>query len=68
MYTPPHNRENDRAKILAFVREYPFATLVTTRNGNLKATHLPVMIDTRDDEIILSAHLAKANDQWRDFG
>ncbi len=68
MYTPIHNRETDRAKIIAFMREYPFATLVTTRDGNMTATHLPVLIDDQNDQVFLTAHLARANVQWRDFG
>lgn len=67
MYTPVHNRETDREKIIAFMRAYPFATLVTTHNEKISATHLPVLIDTRDETIFLQAHLAKANTQWMDF-
>jgi transcriptional regulator len=74
MYTPIHNRETDREKIIAFMREYPFATLVTTRDGKITATHLPVLIETRgaetaedSPELCLVAHIARANVQWRDF-
>lgn len=78
MYTPVHNRETDRAKIVEFMREYPFAILITTRDGKMTATHLPVLIDERSmertpfrsdesSEIFLVAHLARANTQWMDF-
>lgn len=67
MYTPAHNKESDRAKIIAFLREYPFATLVTSRGDKLTATHLPVLVDERDAELVLVAHLARANTQWADF-
>jgi transcriptional regulator len=67
MYTPPHNREPDRAKIIAFMQAYPFATLVTTRADKISATHLPVLIDERGDEVFICAHLARANAQWHDF-
>lgn len=50
MYTPIHNRESDRAKIVEFMREYPFATLVTARGGKITATHLPVLIDEQDSQ------------------
>ncbi|HEY6042069.1 MAG TPA: FMN-binding negative transcriptional regulator [Anaerolineae bacterium] len=68
MYTPAHNRETNQARIVAFMREFSFATLVTAREANIKATHLPFMIEERGAKLILSAHLARANDQWRDFG
>ena len=61
MYTPPHNREPYRAKIIAFMREYPFATLVTTRDEKLSATHLPVLIDERGEHLFITAHVAKVN-------
>lgn len=67
MYTPAHNREPDRQKILEFMRSYPFATLVTTRDGNINATHLPVLIHDEEHGLELVAHLARANAQWRDF-
>lgn len=67
MYTPPHNRETDRAKIISFMRAFPFATFVTTREGKISATHLPVLIEERDETIFVTAHLAKANSQWADF-
>jgi transcriptional regulator len=67
LYTPPHNRERDRAKILAFMRAYRFATLVTACDDAPKATHLPFVIEECDDAIQLIAHLAKANEQWRDL-
>lgn len=67
MYIPPHNRETDRAKIIAFMQAYPFATLVTTRADSISATHLPVLIDERDNDLFITAHFAKANAQWHDF-
>ena len=67
MYTPLHNRETDRAEIVAFMRAYPFATFITTRDAKISATHLPVLIEERDEIIFLTAHLAKANTQWMDF-
>ncbi len=67
MYVPFHNRETDRTKIIAFMREYPFVTLVTMRDGKMTATHLPTLIDERGEELWIVAHLARANSQWNDF-
>ena len=67
MYTPKHNRETDRAKIISFMRAYPFATFVTTRAEKITATHLPVLIDEHDGDIFVTAHLARGNVQWMDF-
>lgn len=67
MYTPKYFAESDRDKLLAFMREYNFAVLVTAGDGRPEATHLPFIIETRGDKVILLAHMAKANPQWRRF-
>lgn len=68
MYTPRHNRVDDRDARLAFMREHSFAALVT-RDGEagLRATHLPFLIVDGADGLRLIAHLARANPQWQDF-
>ena len=67
MYTPRHNRMEDRAELLAYMRAYSFATLATSGPGGLTATHLPFVIEEDGGSITLLAHMAKANPQWRDF-
>ncbi len=67
MYIPKHNREEDHDKLLAFMRAYSFATLVTAHAAFPRATHLPFLIETDGETIRLIAHMAKANEQWRDF-
>jgi transcriptional regulator len=67
MYTPKFFIENDQDKLLAFMREYNFAVLVTAENERPEATHLPFIIETRGDKLILLAHMAKANQQWKQF-
>jgi transcriptional regulator len=67
MYTPPLFIEDDPSALLAFMREYNFAVLVTTENDRPEATHLPFIIEERGDKFILLAHMAKANPQWRQF-
>lgn len=68
MYTPAHNRIEDRAALLAYMRAYSFATLASAGPAGLTATHLPFVIEEEGGEIRLLAHMAKANSQWRDFG
>ena len=67
MYIPKFFVEEDEEKLLAFMREYNFATLVTAENDFPTATHLPFIIEKRDEKIILLAHLAKANLHWKQF-
>lgn len=71
MYTPNYFVEADEEKLLAFMREFSFATLVSVgsaANDLPAATHLPFIIEKNGDKLILSAHMAKANLQWKEFG
>ena len=67
MYVPKHNQFEDRAALLAYMREYSFATLATSGAGGLTATHLPFVIEEEGGRIALLAHMARANPQWRDL-
>lgn len=67
MYVPSQNRMDDRAEQLAFMRQYSFATLVTSDSGGLRATHLPFTVAERDGAPRLLAHLARANPQSAHF-
>lgn len=67
MYTPKYFAESDTEELAAFMREYNFAVLVTAGDGRTEATHLPFIIETRGEKVILLAHMAKANPQWRQF-
>jgi transcriptional regulator len=65
VYIPEFNREKDRTTILAFMRANPFAILVSNVDGIPFATHLPVLIDDADDQIVVQGHMAKANAHWK---
>ena len=67
MYIPKYFAETDEENLLAFMREYNFATLVTAAGDFPTAAHLPFIIEKRDEKIVLSAHMAKANLQWQQF-
>jgi len=69
MYAPAHNRVEDRAQCIAFMREYNFAALVTGSAAHgLQATHLPFIVCDEAQPLRLLAHMAQANPQWQDFG
>src|ERR1700755_3114693 len=67
MYIPKFFAETDFENLLAFMREFNFATLVSAENNYPAATHLPFVIEKREDKLILFAHMAKANLQWKEF-
>lgn len=66
MYVPLHFRFSEHADIVAFMRRFNFATIVTQVKGLPFATHLPFVIEeTAAGEVRLLAHFAKANPQWK---
>lgn len=67
MYIPPYYKENDELKLIEFMQAYNFATLISTNNSNICATHLPFVIEKRGAKLILVCHMAKANPQWEVF-
>ena len=67
MYIPPYYKESDEHKLIEFMSEYNFATLISTDSSNICATHLPFLIEKRGDRLILVSHMAKANPQWQSF-
>jgi transcriptional regulator len=68
MYIPKAFREDDLETLYALMRNYNFATLITTQNGVPLASHLPFLLDTqRGPYGTLMAHMARANPQWQTF-
>ena len=65
MYIPPLNRVEDRQAINAFIHAHGFATVITNTVGNAMASHLPVLLD--EETNMLRSHMARANDQWKQF-
>ncbi len=69
MYIPAHFREDDLATLQALMREYSFATLVSTGDkGAPIATPLPFLLESEPAPYgTLKAHMALGNPQWRTF-
>ena len=68
MYISPIFKNEDQKSITEFIHQNGFALLISQVTGRPWATHLPVML-TKDDQgrDILVGHIAKANNQWKDF-
>ena len=67
MYLPQHFKE-DRPEILgAFMREHPFATLVSLGADGLIGSHLPMLWDPAPAPFgTLTGHIARPNPQGKD--
>ena len=60
MYNPKAFRMEDPHHIEAFLKDNPFAVLITTDDGRIHATHLPIL---RFKDGKLYGHMAKVNPQ-----
>jgi transcriptional regulator len=67
MYSPPYNRVEGRAEVLAFMRANNFPVLVSGTGGVLHASHLPVTVHDAGSQIVIDMHMAKNNPQWKEF-
>jgi transcriptional regulator len=69
MYIPKLYREEDREKILAFLRQNNFPALVTYDGEKPIATHLPVEVfEGEGGALTVFGHMSRANPQWKSFG
>ncbi|RAJ26320.1 FMN-binding negative transcriptional regulator [Pedobacter cryoconitis] len=63
MYIPKQFEFEDEAEKIAFMKQYSFATMVTTKAGVPIATQLPFLVTQNSGKLVLSAHFALANEQ-----
>jgi transcriptional regulator len=66
MYTPKIYQDNDFESIRKFIQENGFGILVSLTEGQLWATHIPMMLS--EDGTKLIGHMSRGNKQWKDFG
>jgi transcriptional regulator len=76
MYIPKLYREEDREKIIEFLKQNNFPALVTHDGEKPIATQLPVeVVETKDSGqrtedagLRIYGRMSRANPQWRSFG
>ncbi len=61
MYPPPHHQSQDKQKMIALIKQYPFATLVSAANGSPFITHIPIIYNDESGKLV--AHIDKFNPQ-----
>lgn len=67
MYISKLYREEDRAKILEFLRQNEFATLVTYDGEKPAASHLLMEVVEAGGELFINGHMSRANSLWKAF-
>jgi transcriptional regulator len=65
MYLPPQF-QGDRLQAAALIKDYPFASLISTDDAGLPyVTHLPLHLEQRGEQMVLLGHVARPNPHWR---
>jgi transcriptional regulator len=67
MHIPKLYREEDKSKILEFIRHNDFAVLVTHDGEKPVASHLLVEVLEEGEALYVNGHMSRANSQWKTF-
>jgi transcriptional regulator len=68
MYDLNYFKEEDKAVVLQFMKQHPFAFLSgCDENNKPVATQIPMFIDEKEDKLFLSGHIMKNTDHHKAF-
>ena len=67
MYNPKYFKSEETDSAFALMDRYPFATIVTSLNGEIAVSHLPLTPKKIGDQIVVIGHLSRANSHWKAF-
>jgi transcriptional regulator len=68
MYNYPHYKEQDKQKVIEFMKDHPFVTLIgTDKNGRIEATQIPVLVEEKEERLFIYGHMAKKSDHHQAF-
>ena len=65
MYIPELNKVEDQKEIFDFIKRFSFGTMITSENDIPVANHLPFHVEVTDGKLLLTSHMARANEQWK---
>jgi len=61
LYPPPHHQSHDQQKMIAVIKQFPFAMLVSATKGIPFVTHIPIIYNDNSGKLV--AHIDKFNPQ-----
>jgi transcriptional regulator len=64
----PAHATTDPDAVRDLVRENPWATIVSSNEGELVASHYPVMLDEDSEELALLTHVGRPDEKVHGFG
>ncbi len=68
MYNLPHFKANNQKEVIDFMHAHPFITLCgCDENNKPVVTHVPVLMEERDEKIFLRAHIMRNQKHTKAF-
>ncbi len=68
MYNIPHFKAINQEEVIAFMKQHPFIVLCgTDAEGKPVATHIPVLLEEREDKLFLLAHIMRKQEHTKAF-
>ncbi|OGU77590.1 MAG: hypothetical protein A2V93_05635 [Ignavibacteria bacterium RBG_16_34_14] len=67
MYIPAYTEAKDRIKLVAFMKSYNFALLISNNEEHPDVTPLPFVVTEEERKLRLVTHIARANPQWKNL-
>ncbi|MCH2034146.1 MAG: FMN-binding negative transcriptional regulator [Tenacibaculum sp.] len=66
MYNVPNYKEDNLDELTSFINRYPLAFITgLDENGNFVGTHIPLVVENRDNEMYLVGHMMKQTDHYQ---
>nr|WP_309446374.1 MULTISPECIES: FMN-binding negative transcriptional regulator [Vibrio] len=65
LHIPGKFKQDNIDVLVNLMREYPFATVITSSNSVIEANHLPLSLIELDGKLRLKGHIAKVNSVWQ---
>jgi len=67
MYRFSYYTEEDQAKVIAFMKEISFATIIGIGEQYPAASHIPLEVELKDGKVFLSGHMMRKTDHHLAF-
>jgi transcriptional regulator len=64
----PHHASTDPQIVRQLIRENPWAIIASASNGELVASHYPVLLDEQSPELVVFTHVGRPDDELHGFG
>ncbi|MBL7671442.1 MAG: FMN-binding negative transcriptional regulator [Bdellovibrionaceae bacterium] len=65
IYLPKRFQNENTGNSLKLIEEYPLATLISIQDSSPFFSHIPLVVESNSDQLVLIGHIAKGNPHWR---